>query len=44
MNVIVSNRYQPLLSELEIDVIKSVQGEFSAEELINMFSNFFFNN
>lgn len=43
MNVIVSNRYQALLSELQIDVIKSVQGEFAVEELINMFSNFFFN-
>jgi pyrimidine operon attenuation protein/uracil phosphoribosyltransferase len=43
MNVIVSNKYQSLLNSLEIDVIKSINGEFEVEELINMFSNFFFN-
>lgn len=42
MNVIVSNKYQALLSSLEIDVIKSVNGEFEVDELISMFSNFFF--
>ncbi|MDD3305445.1 MAG: hypothetical protein PHT75_04985 [Bacilli bacterium] len=42
MNVIVSNKYQALLSTLEIDVIKSVNGEFEVDELISMFSNFFY--
>ncbi len=43
MNVIVSNKNQGLLSSLDIDVIKSINGEFPAEEIVNMFSNFFFN-
>lgn len=43
MNVIVSNKNQGLLSSLDIDVIKSMNGEFTAEEIINTFSNFFFN-
>ena len=42
MNVIVANKYDSLLSSLEIDVIKKVTGEFEAEELIEMFSNFFY--
>ncbi|MDD3048869.1 MAG: hypothetical protein PHQ89_02630 [Bacilli bacterium] len=42
MNVIVTNKYQALLSSLEIDIIKSVNGEFEVDELISMFSNFFF--
>lgn len=42
MNVIVANKYEPLLSTLEIDVIKKVVGDFDAEELISMFSNFFY--
>lgn len=43
MNVIVSNKYQSLLASLNIDVIKSINGEFSVEELINQFQSFYFN-
>ncbi len=43
MNVIISNKYQALLATLEIDVIKHINGEFEVTELINMFTNFFFN-
>lgn len=43
MNVIVSNKNQGLLSSLDIDVIKSINGEFTADEIISTFSNFFFN-
>ena len=43
MNVIVSNKYQALLGTLNIDVIKTINGEFSVQDLINQFSNFFFN-
>ena len=43
MNVIVSNKNQGLLSSLDVDVIKSINGEFSADEIISTFSNFFFN-
>lgn len=42
MNVIVSNKYQALLSTLEIDIIKSINGEFEVDELISMFANFFY--
>ena len=43
MNVIISNKYQDNLSKLDIDIIKNLNGEFSAEELISNFKNFFFN-
>ena len=43
MNVIVSNKNQGLLSSLEIEVIKSINGEFTPEEIASTFSNFFFN-
>lgn len=41
MNVIVSNKANNLLSSLQIDVIKKIQGEFSVEEIISIFENFF---
>lgn len=43
MNVIVSNKYQNLLGTLNIDVIKTINGEFSVQDLVNQFSNFFYN-
>lgn len=43
MNVIISNKYQSLLASLNIDVIKSINGEFTVEELKMQFSNFYFN-
>lgn len=43
MNVIVSNKYQNMLATLDIDVIKSINGEFEVEELVNVFTNFYFN-
>ena len=43
MNVIISNKYQTLLGTLNIDVIKSINGEFSVQDLINQFSNFYYN-
>ena len=42
MNVIISNKAENILSSLQIDVIKKVQGEFSANEIISMFGNFFY--
>lgn len=42
MNVIVSNKYQSMLETLDIDVIKSINGEFDADEIISTFQNFFF--
>lgn len=43
MNVIVSNKYQNMLATLDIDVIKSINGEFEINELVNIFTNFYFN-
>ena len=43
MNVIVANKNEGLLNSLDIDVIKSIKGEFSVDEIIRTFSNFFFN-
>ena len=42
MNVIISNKYESMLQTLEIDVIKSLHGTFSVDEIVNQFQNFFF--
>lgn len=42
MNVIISNKNKELLSNLNIEVIKTLEGEYSSEEIINIFSNLFF--
>lgn len=43
MNVIISNKFSTELSSLDIDVIKTLNGEFTVEELANTFSNFYYN-
>ena len=43
MNVIVANKNEGLLNSLDVDVIKSINGEFDSNEIIQTFSNFFFN-
>ena len=43
MNVKIVNKYASLLADLDIDFIKSVEGEFTSEEIIMQFSNFFYN-
>ena len=43
MNVIISNERRNELSSLNIDVIKGVEGVYTVDELIGMFTNFFFN-
>jgi len=42
MNVIIGNKYRDLLANLQIDVIKSLQGEYEVDELLSHFTNFFF--
>lgn len=42
MNVIIANKYRDALSVLDIEVIKKLEGEFSVEEIIETFKNFFF--
>ena len=43
MNVIIANKRKELLDKLNIDIIKSLDGEYEVEELVGMFTNFFFN-
>lgn len=43
MNVIISNQAKDALSSLNIDVIKKLDGEYSVDEIISTFSNFYFN-
>lgn len=43
MNVIIANKYREMLSNLNIDVIKNVQGEYDADVIVSNFQNFFFN-
>ena len=42
MNVIVANNQQAQVTTLDIDVIKSISGTYSANELVEMFKNFFY--
>lgn len=42
MNVIISNEQQAVLSNLNIEIIKTVNGVYTADDIIDMFSNFFF--
>lgn len=42
MNVIVSNKYQSMLENLQIDIIKSLNGEYEADEIVDQFQNFFY--
>ena len=42
MNVIVANKYQMLLENLGIDIIKEINGEFDVDEIISTFQNFFY--
>ena len=42
MNVIVANKNQQLLENLGIDIIKEMNGEFEADEIISTFQNFFY--
>ena len=43
MNVIVANNQRDVLSNLDIDIIKSIYGEYDASEIVEMFKNFFYN-
>ena len=43
MNVIISNKYRDALASLDIEVIKKLEGEFTVDEVIDTFKNFFFN-
>ena len=42
MNVIVTNEQQGKMANLDVDIIKSITGSYSANELVEMFKNFFY--
>ena len=42
MNVLVVNQQENILSPLNIEIIKTLRGTFSADEIISSFTNFFF--
>ena len=42
MNVIVANKYKDMLSGLDIEIIKSLEGVYDVNEVIDTFSNFYF--
>ena len=43
MNVIVANRYRDALASLDIEVIKKLEGEYTASEIVETFKNVYFN-
>ena len=43
MNVLVLNEQQNQLQTIDVDIIKSVTGQFEASEVVQMFKDFFFN-
>ncbi len=43
MNVIISNKYESMLSTLQIETIRTLNGVFTVEELSDEFKNFFYN-
>ncbi len=42
MNVIVTNKYKEMLMSLDIEVIKSMDGVFEVDQIIDSFQNFYF--
>ena len=42
MNVMIYNKYKELLLGLNIDVMKSMEGIFNVDEIIDTFSNFYY--
>ena len=42
MNVVITNKRQSLLENLGIDIIKELHGEYTVEEIVNTFQNFFY--
>ncbi len=42
MNVLITNKQEELLSNLTIEIVKTLRGEYDIEEFIGQFNNFFF--
>ena len=43
MDTVISNKYSGVLNELNIEVSKKLEGEYTVDEIISQFKNFFFN-
>lgn len=43
MNVIISGKNKEILDKLDIEVIKRIDGEYSVDEIIDIFQNLFYN-
>ena len=42
MNVIIANKQQNQLSNLDVDIIKNISGQYDVNEVVEMFRNFFY--
>lgn len=42
MNVLITNKQESILASLEIEIVKTLRGEYPVDEIISQFSNFFF--
>lgn len=42
MNVIIANKNRAILDQLNIDIIKKIEGEFDADSIVENFKNFFY--
>lgn len=42
MNVLITNQQESILASLEVEIIKTLRGEYNVDEIIGQFSNFFF--
>ncbi|MGM9881411.1 MAG: hypothetical protein ACI31S_01025 [Bacilli bacterium] len=43
MDTVIANKYNDILSSLDIEVSKKLEGEYDVEEIISTFGNYFFN-
>ena len=43
MNILITNAAEDKLSSLDIDIIKHITGTYNVNELVDMFSTFFYN-
>lgn len=43
MNVIIANKFRDALANLDIDIIKKLDGEFTVDEITKTFQSFYFN-
>lgn len=41
MDTVISNKYSDVLSNLDIEVSKKLEGEYTVDEIISTFKNYF---